>query len=463
MVQKNKISRREFVKGIGAAGVGVPYVLTSLARGEDKELAPLQATIVPPSERITMGCIGIGGQGFQIMNSFLRIPEVQVVAVCDIHKEYQSSDYGKLLGREAGKKLVEYYYTQENPSGAYKGCAAYHDFRELLSRNDIDAVTICTPDHWHGTIATAAAKAGKDIYCEKPLINTIAEGIAVRNAVNKYKRILQTGSHERSNDSVRYACELVRNGRIGKVHTITVNMPNNDSHHLNIMRTNQPQPDMTVPDGLDYDMWLGPTPKAAYTKRRSHFWWRFILDYGGGEMTDRGAHIIDLAQFINGTDNTGPVEISGKGETAPGGGIFNAFMDYNFECKYANGVRLVGTNKAPRGLRIEGSDGWIFIHIHGGRLEASPASLLYEQLEPGEIRVGRSKSHQQNFIDCVKTRELPFASVEIGHRTATICHLVNIAMQMESKLKWDPEKEVILNDDQANRMISRPMRIPWHL
>jgi predicted dehydrogenase len=455
--RKGKIDRRQFLKGIGgtaAAGAGIPFVLKSFARGED--------IAIPPSERITLGCIGTGGQGIYDMNALMRIPGVQVVAVCDIDKAY-SNDGGGWFGREPAKALVNNYYAQQNPAGTYKGCAVYSDFRELLAHGDIDAVTVCTPDHWHGTISAAAAQAGKDIYCEKPLVNTIAEGIAVREAVNRYKRILQTGSHERSNDSVRFACELVRNGRIGKVHTITVNMPNNDPHHLEIMRTNQPQPVMPVPEGFDYDMWLGPTPKADYTKRRSHFWWRFILDYGGGEMTDRGAHIIDLAQFINNTDNTGPMEISGTGKIAPGGGIFNAFMEYKFECVYANGVRLVGTCNEPRGLKIEGSDGWIFINIHGGRLEASSESLLREQIRPGEIYVGRSRSHHENFINCVRTRQQPFASVEIGHRTATICHLVNIAMQTDKKLKWDPEKEKIVGDEEANRMVSRPMRSPWNL
>jgi predicted dehydrogenase len=453
-LDKSKIDRRRFIKSV-AAGAGIPFVLRSFARGED--------IAVPPGERITLGCIGTGGQGTYDMNAFLRIPGVQVVAVCDIDKGYSSEWGGVWLGREPSKALVNNYYAQQNPSGAYNGCAVYSDFRELLARGDIDAVTVCTPDHWHGTIAAAAAAAGKDIYCEKPLVNTIAEGKAVRDAVNRHKRILQTGSHERSNDSVRFACELVRNGRLGKLHTIRVNMPNNDPHHLEIMRTNLPQPLMPVPEGLDYDMWLGPTPKADYTKRRSHFWWRFILDYGGGEMTDRGAHIIDLAQFINDADSTGPVEISAAGKPAPGGGIFNAFMEYKFECVYANGVRLVGTCDEPRGLKIEGSDGWIFINIHGGRLEASSESLLREQIRPDEIHVGRAMSHHQNFIDCVKTRQQPFASVEVGHRTASICHLVNIAMLTGRKLKWDPQKEVIVGDQEANRMLSRPMRSPWRL
>jgi predicted dehydrogenase len=451
-----KINRRQFVKSIGgiaaAAGFGIPYIVTSSSLGLDGTTAP--------SNRIVFGCIGVGPQGTGNMNAFLQMEDIQIVAVCDVDKEYGRKGSGS-FGREPAKRIVEGRYAQR--SGGYKGCAAYGDFRELLARNDIDAVTVCTPDHWHGIISVAAAKAGKDIYCEKPLVNNIAEGKAVREAVNRFGRVLQTGSHERSNDSVRFACELIRNGRLGKVHTITVNMPNSDSHHLAIMNTNQPQPVMPVPDGFDYDMWQGPTPKADYTEKRGHFWWRFILDYGGGEMTDRGAHIIDLAQFVNNTDDTGPVEISGKGKPAPGGGIFDAFMEYDFECKYANGVRLAGVSKGPRGLKIEGTDGWIFINIHGGRLEAQPESLLREQIAPGEIHLGRSKSHHLNFIEAVRARSTPFASVEIGHRTATICHLVNIAMLTGRKLKWDPQKEVIVGDEETNRMLSRPMRSPWHL
>jgi predicted dehydrogenase len=458
-MSRRRINRRQFIKhtgGVALAGFGIPYIVSSSSLGLDGATAP--------SNRITFGCIGVGPQGIGNMNAFMQMDDVQVVAVCDVDRGYPANGGGgQTFGREPARKRLERHYADQKSSGAYKGCAAFNDFRELLARGDIDAVTVCTPDHWHGTISVAAAKAGKDIYCEKPLVNTIAEGRAVCDAVSRYERVLQTGSHERSNDSVRFACELVRNGRIGRVHTITVNMPNSDSHHLQILRTNKPQPVMPVPEGLDYDMWLGPAPRAAYTEKRSHFWWRFILDYGGGEMTDRGAHIIDLAQFINDTDKTGPVEISGAGTIAPGGGIFDAFMEYYFECKYANGVRLVGLSKGPRGLKIEGSDGWIFINIHGGRLEAGPETLLHEQIGPGEIHVGRSRSHHQNFVDAVRSRQQPFASAEIGHRTATICHLVNIAMLTGRKLRWDPDKEFIIGDEQANRMLSRPMRSPWHL
>ncbi|MBA7477879.1 Inositol 2-dehydrogenase/D-chiro-inositol 3-dehydrogenase [subsurface metagenome] len=453
----NKMNRRTFLKGgsgVVLGSVGFPYLVASSAPGK--------AGTVSPSNRIVMGCIGVGPQGTGNMRAFLRIPGVQVVAVCDVEKGSDLYYGGQVAGLNPARRVVKEYYAGESPTGDYGGCDVYGDFRQLLERDDIDAVTVCTPDHWHGLISVAAAEAGKDIYCEKPLVNTIAEGRAVCDAVEKQGRILQTGSHERSNDSVRFAAELVRNGYIGKLHTIRVNMPNSDPHHRKILTMTEAQPVMEVPKSLDYDMWLGPTPEMPYTKYRSHFWWRFILTYGGGEMTDRGAHIIDLAQLGNDADDSGPIELEGRGKS-PASGIFDAFMQYDFECKYANGVRLIGSSRAPRGLKFEGSDGWIFIHIHGGRLEAQPESLLQQSIAPGELHLGRSPGHHQNFIDSVKARKQPVASAEIGHRTATICHLLNIAMLTEKKLVWDPVKEEITNDAEANSMLSRPMRSPWHL
>ncbi len=457
MNKQKKLNRRDFVKktaGSAAAALfGFPYIISSSALGNENRPAP--------SDRIVMGCIGLGGQGTYNLRAFLNQPDVQVVALCDVNKG--SDDYDMLYqfkGTTAGLKpaleRVKSFYAEQTTSGSYKGCDTYHDFRDLLARKDIDAVTVCTPDHWHGLVSIAAAKAGKDIYCEKPLTNTIVEGRAVSNAVKRYKRILQTGSHERSNHSVRYAAELIQNGRIGKLHTIRVNMPIDNDVAI------PPQPVMPVPPGLDYNFWLGPTPWAPYTKKRSHFWWRYILSYGGGEMTDRGAHILDLAQLVMGTDNTGPVEFSGIGE-APRDGLFNTFINYNYQCRYANGDQLIGKYDLPRGIKFEGTDGWIFIHIHGGRLEAEPKSILQEIIEPDEIHVGRSPGHQRNFLDCVITRNKPMADAETGHRTATICHLLNIAMLTEQKLLWDPELEQITNSPEANKMVAPPMRSPWHL
>jgi len=443
-----KISRRQFLKGtaLASAGgiIGFPTIIPGRALGLDGAVAP--------SNRVVMGCIGVGGQGTGNMQAFLNQPEVQVVAVCDVDANHKAR----------AKKIVQDFYAQQGKSGGGDGCAEYRDFREVTARQDIDAVSIGTPDHWHGLITIAAAESGKDIYCEKPLVNTIAEGIAVRRAVQRYGRILQNGTHERSRHSVRFACELVRNGRIGKLHTIQINMPNSDSHHLEIINNENIFPNMPVPESLDYDMWLGPTPWVPYTERRCHFWWRFIFNYGGGEMTDRGAHIIDIGQLGNGTDHTGPVELRAEGE-APKSGLYDAYMKYDFECTYANGVKMIGASVDPRGLKFIGSNGWIFIHIHGGRLEAEPASLLQETLRPEEIHLGRSPGHHRNFLDAVKTRNQPMASVEIGHRTATICHLLNIAMLTKSPIRWDPEKEEILNNPEAQRLLARSTRSPWYV
>jgi predicted dehydrogenase len=272
---------------------------------------------------------------------------------------------------------------------------------------------------------------------------------------------LQTGSHERSTPSVRFACELVRNGLIGKVHTVRIHLPCSDGHHQKARSLTSIPPEEPVPEGFDYDFWLGPAPKAPYTPLRTHFWWRFILAYGGGEMTDRGAHIIDLAQLGLGTDDTGPVEIEARGMQNKGS-LYDAFWDYEFTNVYANGVRMIGSTATPRGLKFEGTDGWIFIHIHGGKLEAEPASLLKTDASKLKISLGRSPGHVRNFLDAVKSRKDPVAPAEVGHRTATICHLNNIAMRLGRKLKWDPVLEQT-NDAEANKYLHPHLRAPWKL
>lgn len=452
-------TRREFLKGAAAASVGTiafPYIVPSSALGK--------AGTVAPSNRIVMGCIGVGGQGTHNMNVFMHMPDVQVVGVCDVERESNTYLGGQTRGLEPAKAMVERYYADKTPTGAYKGCEAYKDFRDLLKRKDIDAVTVCTPDHWHALISIAAAKAGKDIYCEKPLANSVAEGRALADAVKKHKRVLQCGSHERSNANGRYAAELVRNGRIGKVHTIRINLPTADEDHLKKVReaSRQPQPEMPIPDTLDWDFWLGHAPKVPYTQKRCHFWWRFTLVYGGGEMTDRGAHVIDLAQLVNGTDDTGPLSITARGERANPDGVFNAFLDFEFENVYANGVRMIGQSGGTRGLKVEGDEGWIFINVHGCKLEASKESILTEQIKDTEIQLGRSPGHHQNFIDCVKSRNDPMATAEIGHRSASICHLNNIAMTLGRSLEWNPKTEKT-NDKEANALLEPKMRKPWKL
>jgi len=457
-MRQKKTTRRDFLKLATAASAGAisfPYIVPASALGKNGNVAP--------GNRIVMGCIGVGGQGTGNMKRFMGRDDVQIVAVCDVERKSNLYHGGATLGLEPAKATVEKYYADKNASGTWKGCEAYHDFRDLLQRKDIDAVTVCTPDHWHALIAIAAANAGKDIYCEKPLANSVCEGRAIVKAVTKNKRILQCGSQERSGPNARYACELVRNGRIGKLKTISINLPFDEGHHKQVLEMNkEPQPEMPVPEGFDYDFWLGHTPKVFYTKNRCHFWWRFNLNYGGGEMTDRGAHIIDLAQLGNGTDDTGPIEITAEGRRDPNA-LFNVFTDYRFENVYANGVRMIGANQGPRGLKFEGDEGWIFIHIHGAKLEASKESILKEKIRDDEIQLGRTSGHHENFLDAVRSRKDPFATAESGHRTASICHLNNIAMLVGRPLKWDPKTEQITNDPEANAMLCPKMRPPWHL
>jgi len=443
------MKRREFLQRTAAA-IAAPMIIPASALGKDGTVAP--------SDRIVFGCIGVGGQGQHNMRAFINEPDTQIVALCDVDDGKQRD---QIQGLKRGLSEAIGTYKNKGVSVSKKDFALYHDFRELLERRDIDAVTVCTPDHWHGTITQAALKAGKDVYCEKPLVNTIAEGRAVVDAVARYGRVLQTGSHERSNNSVRFAWELVNNGRIGELQKIIVNMPNSDDHHQQLRHEKGPHPEMPVPKGFDYNMWLGPARWAPYTKMRTHFWWRFILETGGGEMTDRGAHIIDLGQFINNSDDSGPIHIEARGEQVESD-LFDAFIEYEFTCKYSNGVTLVGTSKGDRGLKLIGSDGWIFIHIHGGRLEASDPRILRDKIGADEKHTEYSPGHHRNFLNSVISRKKPIAHEGIGHRTATICHLLNIGMLLDKPFDWNPVTEQS-SDADVNAMLSRPARDAWKI
>ena len=440
MLTEKKLTRRTFLKSGTAVTLGAalfPAIIPSKALGRDGHVAP--------SNRITLASIGLGGQGRHNTNALMHLPEVQVLALCDVDQNHL----------ELAASQVNEFYAARNDSGSYSGCDLYGDFREILARNDIDTVMLAPPDHWHPAMSVAAAKAGKDIYCEKPLANSIPEGRKVVEAVQRYGRVFQTGSHERSRDNARFACELVRNGRIGKLHTIRVNLP---VDHGNILEYDP----MPVPEWFDYDMWLGPAPFAPYTEKRCHFHFRYILDYSGGEMTDRGAHVIDLAQLGNNTDHTGPVEIKASG-FFPSEGLYNTAISYRFELKYANGVRLLGSSSGPRGVGFEGDAGKIFIHVHGGNLEAEPVSLLREIIGPDEEHLGRNRGHHIDFIEAVKSRRITKAPAEVGHRSATICHMINIAMKLNRPLQWDPDKEQFITDDEANRFMVPSVRAPWQV
>jgi predicted dehydrogenase len=416
------ISRRQFLRssaaGAGAA-IAIPALVPASVFGAN-----------PPSERITIGCIGVGNMGTSDLKAFQVNPHSQVVAACEVDAERLAAAR-KLAGLDAG--------------------SCYRDFRELLARQDIDAVTVVTPDHWHVSICLAAVRAGKDVYCEKPLTLTILEGRRLANEVKRYGRVLQTGSQQRSSDNFRRACELVRNGYIGDVKTVLVGLPGNNR---TCEPTWEPQP---VPEGFDYDFWLGPAEWAPYHKQRCHYEFRFILDYSGGQVTNWGAHHLDIAQWGLGMDDSGPVEIVGAGEF-PSSGLFTTATRVRFEMTYATGTKLL-CKTGGSNTRFEGTKGWV--DVKRGGLRTEPVSLATQTIGANEVHLYESKNHHQNFLDCVRSRQEPIAGVEIGHRSATLCHLGNIAMLLQRPLRWDPVKEEFSGDDAANRMRWRARRAPW--
>ena len=419
----DRINRRSFLKASAVA------TATAFAGPAIVPASVLGAN--PPSERITIGCIGVGNMGTSDLKAFKNNTGAKVVAACEVDAERLQAAR-KLAGLDE------------------KSC--YGDFRELLARTDIDAVTVVTPDHWHVPICIAAVRAGKDVYCEKPLTLTILEGRRLADEVKRYGRILQTGSQQRSGEEFRKACELVRNGYIGEVKTVIAGLPGNNR---TCEPTWEPQP---VPEGFDYDFWLGPAEWAPYHVQRCHYEFRFLLDYSGGQVTNWGAHHLDIAQWGLGMDDSGPVEIVGRGEF-PTTGLFTTATKVDFECTYANGVKLLCRTGGGGGTRFEGTQGWV--HVNRGSLKAEPASLLTQTLGANEIHLYDSRNHHQNFLDCIKSREQPIANVEIGHRSSTVCHLGNIAMLLKRPLRWDPAKEEFLGDDVANRMRWRPARAKW--
>jgi predicted dehydrogenase len=374
------------------------------------------------------------------MEVFLSKDEVHVVAVCDVDKNK----------RDKAKKIVDDKYQNND-------CKAYLDFREVIDRQDIDALSLALPDHWHSVPTIMAARTGKDMYAEKPLARTIREGRAMADAVHRYGCIWQTGSQQRSTNNFHRACELVRNGRIGKVHKVEVGLPTG--------RAGGTMPVRPVPEGLDWDFWLGPAPWRPYMefgRNGPHASWRWIMDYSGGQLTDWAGHHIDIAHWALDLERTGPVEIKGKG-VYPRDGLYDVSIEYEFTCKYANGLEMTVAHdeQIPRGTKWYGQDGWIY--VKRGELMANPPGVLKEVIGPDEIRLYKSNDHMQNFIDCVRSRRQTIAPIEIGHRSISVGLLGEIAMLTERKLKWDPEKEIFPNDEQANRMLLRTMRSPWHL
>ena len=429
MSQKELINRRSFLRGAAGAacaGVAMPSIVPASVFGAQA-----------PSNRIVMGAIGVGSQGTGDMRGFLsKESQVQMAAVCDV-------DEGHL---DRAKQIVNQKYGNND-------CKAYKDFRELIGRGDLDAVQLAMPDHWHAIPAIAAARAGLDIHGQKPLARSIREGRAICDAVHRYGRVWQTGSQQRSDYKFRRACELVRNGRIGKIRKIEVGLPTGSATDVKGVQE--------TPASLDWNFWLGPAPKVPY-RGVAHWNWRWIMDYSGGQLTDWAGHHIDIAHWGMGWDYTGPVEIEGKGNY-PNEGLYNVPTEYKFTCKYADGTVMTVANnqQLTQGAKWYGETGWI--HVNRGGLRASDEKILKEEIGPNEIRLYESRDHKQDFLDCVKSRKLPICPVEVGHRSISVGLLGEIAMLTGRRIRWNPETEQITGDAQASALLGRSYREPWVL
>ncbi len=446
-----RLSRRQFLKRVGASAAAA-YIVPRTALGTPERAAP--------SERIGVGIVGVKKQGREHVQNLLGFGDVQIVAVCDVDT----------AAREAAQKKIEQQYGREKRDGRYTGCATYNEYEKVLERPDVDAVLIATPDHWHAIIAIAACRAGKDVYCEKPLSLTIREARAMVHAARRYGRVFQTGSQQRSGAEFRQACELVRNGYIGDVQTV----------HVEIGPCSRPVelPEEPVPAGFDYERWLGPAPWAPYSRLRVGSYyddgWRRIRDYSGGKMTDWGAHFFDIVQWGLGMDESGPVEIvpppprpelerrwlaSLPTRKLEGAAATPEDPSWGLTYRYASGVEAV--KDGWNGILFVGTKGRV--EVNRGYLRTWPESLQRVTLGPNEVHLPESPGHHQDWLACIRDRRRPVADVEIGCRSATMCHLGCIALWLGRTIRWDPAREEIVGDEQAARWLDRPKRAPYRL
>lgn len=446
MTTSHSTSRRSFLRS-AAAAVAAPWMIPAASLGRQGRTAP--------SERITLGVIGVKNMGLAHVNGLLPYGAVQLLAICDVDARV----------REAAVQRVNEHYAAQSRDGTYTGCVGYNEYEALLARPDIDAVIIAVPDHWHAIMAIDACRAGKDVYCEKPLSLTIRQANEMVRAAHRYARVLQTGSQQRSSREFRHACELVRNGCIGDVKSV----------HVEIGPCAYPveMPAEPTPPWLDYERWLGPAPWAPFHPTRignSYLGgWRRCRDYSGGKMTDWGAHHFDIVQWGLGMDASGPVEIVPPPARPPGPGwppkemvgpcASPADPTWGLTFIYDNGVTV--SKDGSNGIRFVGTEGEVT--VNRGFLETKPASLKTHRFGPHDLRLPHSDNHHANWLQCIRTRARPIADVAIGARSVTVCHLGNLALWLGRPIKWNPVQEEILGDEAAARWLDRPMRPPYRL
>lgn len=443
MKKKSGISRRSFVTGMGAM-LAAPYIIPSTALGAEGNTAP--------SNRITIGVVGSGGQARGLTENAIRHKNVRIVALCDVDRNRLNE----------AKGLVDAYYENQD-------CAAYSDYRELVAREDIDAVICATPDHWHALVCVDAARHGKDIYCEKPLTWSLGEGKAVVKAVQENKRVFQVGSQQRSENKFKVACELVRNGYLGKIRHIIVSLPNFGNA---IWVDEFPKP----PEELDWEFYVGPAEWAPFHPKRYHWDWRWWMGFGGGQMMDWIGHHADIANMAMGWDNTGPCEVEGVrwDPVLERNNLYNAPARYMFNCTYENGTTMMVANASDMpdefkavatsdlGTLFFGeNDAWLYIDRSG--IKTSDEKLVKTRFRDSDFRFRRINNHMTDFLNCIESREECIAPVNAGHRSASIGHLGKIACMLGAKFKWDPKEERIVDNPALNGMLTRKYRAGWSL
>ena len=445
MSRRNKSSRRQFLKQAGATLASV-WILPRSSLGSVSRAGP--------SERVGLGIIGLKKMGGAHVQNLLGFGDVQIVAVCDVDTR----------AREAAQQKVESHYAGQTRSGQYAGCAAYNEYEKLLARPDVDAVLIATPEHWHAIMAVAACRAGKDVYCEKPLALTVRDARAIVDAARRYGRVFQTGSQQRSSEEFRRACELVRNGYIGEIKTVHVEV-GPASRHVELAEE-------PVPPRFDYERWLGPAPWAPYNQLRvgSNYddGWRRIREYSGGKMTDWGAHHFDIVQWGLGMDDSGPVEIIPPPVQLParpmpriieGTGASPLDPSWGLTYRYAGGVEVIKDHL--NGVLFVGTEGKV--EVNRGYLRTWPEKLKDLRLGPNELHLYESPGHYEDWLACIRNRRQPICPPEIGCRSVTVCHLGNIALWVNRAIRWDPAREQIVGDEYAARWLDRPSRAPYRL
>lgn len=437
MKEENSIpnSRRDFIKNTATALAGIMIVPRFVLGGK----RPDGSFYTAPSDIISLGFIGCGKQARGLCNSFLNTNEVRINAISEVYKDKAQL----LLNR------IKEAHAKNSQLGAYADIPVYNDFRELLARKDVDAVVIASPDHWHAAMAVRAAEAGKDIFCEKPLSLTVKEGRAMVNATRKHDRVFQTGNMQRSWPEFRQAVELIRNGYIGEIKSIKVNVgPPPIVYDL---------PEETIPQGLDWKAWLGPNEAVPFNSvlappiTQDVFpRWRIYKEFGGGMVTDWGAHMFDIAQWALDMDNSGPVEIF-----APDGKE-HPFLTY----KYENGVTMTHESwEWNNAVLFTGTEGEL--RVARGKIETTPVSVKDRKIGETEKHVYKSENHYKDFLNAMRKRTQPICDVEIGHRTASVCNIGNIAYRLNRSLKWNPKKEIFIDDKEANALLGRNMNKEW--